>query len=122
MSGHNLNYQLAENYNKVQEDPGDAGTLETQYSDVIHELVTAGAETRSLATPGKAGLRQSIYLKTDGGDVVITGSGSEVFWDGTTAHTQITLNTVRDFITVVSTYSGSTIGWTVVENAGAALA
>lgn len=123
MSGHNLSYQLAENYNIETVDPGDAGVLTLGKSGHVYIIETGGSgETRTIATPAKVGLRIGISFKTDGGgDAVITGAGSETFFDGTSAHTTITLSTARDYIELLSTYDGSDIEWVVVSNAGAGL-
>ena len=53
-------------------DPGDAGTIRVTEDLQILEMVSATAETRTLAAPTKSGIRFALRLMTDGGDVVVT--------------------------------------------------
>lgn len=52
-------------------DPGDAGAIPVTRSGVCH-IVTAGAETRTVADPTAVGLRLTLLFLTDGGNCVIT--------------------------------------------------
>ena len=55
-------------------DPGNAGTIRVTQDLQICEMVTAAAETRTLANPTKAGIRLVLRLLTDGGDAVVTAA------------------------------------------------
>lgn len=52
-------------------DPGDAGAIPVTQSGVCH-IVTAGAETRTVADPAAVGMRLTLYMLTDGGNGVVT--------------------------------------------------
>lgn len=52
-------------------DPGDAGAIPVTVSGYC-PLVTAGAETRTLAAPSYIGQELLLYLKTDGGNCTVT--------------------------------------------------
>jgi hypothetical protein len=52
-------------------DPGNAGAIPVTNGGHV-AIVTAGAETRTLAAPSAAGQELLVYMKTDGGDCVIT--------------------------------------------------
>ena len=55
-------------------DPGNAKTIVVQKSPVICNLVSAGAETRTIADPTREGAFLSLYHYTDGGDITCTFS------------------------------------------------
>lgn len=57
---------------KSMADPGNGGTIRVTQDLQILEMVSTGAETRTLKAPTKPGLRFVIRLMTDGGDVVVT--------------------------------------------------
>lgn len=52
-------------------DPGNAGAVPVTESGVCH-IVTAGAETRTVADPAAVGLTLSLFFLTDGGNAVVT--------------------------------------------------
>lgn len=52
-------------------DPGASGAVPITASGVCH-LVTAGAETRTVADPTRVGLQLTLVFLTDGGDCVLT--------------------------------------------------
>jgi len=56
-------------------DPGDAGAIPITESGAV-ALVTAGAETRTVAAPTFAGQELLLYFETDGGDCVVTFSAA----------------------------------------------
>jgi len=88
------------------EDPGDAGAIPSSMTGVV-ELVSGGAETRTLAAPTKAGLRLILCFKTDGGDCVVTCASTL----NVTANTTITFDTAGEMIELVSIASGSNYRW-----------
>lgn len=57
---------------KSMTDPGDGGSIRVTEDLQICEMVSAGAETRTLLAPTKPGLRFVLRLMTDGGDVLVT--------------------------------------------------
>jgi len=52
-------------------DPGNAGAIPVTASGGV-SLITAGAETRTVAAPTFAGQTLAFFFETDGGDCVIT--------------------------------------------------
>ena len=70
MSGHNEPFEQSRADWNI-EDPGDEGAIPVQQSGVCN-LVTAAAETRTLAIPTFIGQEILLVLDTDGGDAVVT--------------------------------------------------
>ncbi|MBK7782329.1 MAG: hypothetical protein IPJ58_16455 [Ardenticatenia bacterium] len=97
-------------------DPGNAGAIPVTASGRV-AIVSAGAETRTLAVPTIVGQRLLIYMKTDGGDAVITVAAAI----NATGNTIITLNDAGDAIELVAVENGSNKRWVVAFNSGAAL-
>ncbi len=71
MTPHNIHSHLYD-VDHLLTDPGNGGTIRFKGDLQLCEMVSTGAETRTLAPPSKSGLRAAIRLKTDGGDVVVT--------------------------------------------------
>lgn len=71
MTPHNIHSHLFD-VPHVLPDPGNGGTIRFTGDLMLCEMVSAAAETRTLAAPSKSGIRAAIRLKTDGGDVVVT--------------------------------------------------
>lgn len=59
-------------HSHVLPDPGNGGIIRPSQDLQICEMVSTGAETRTLAAPSKAGLRFTLRMLTDGGDIVVT--------------------------------------------------
>lgn len=87
-------------------DPGDAGAIPNSQSGIV-ELVSGGAETRTLAAPVRAWLRLTLAFKTDGGDCVVTCATTL----NVTANNTITFDTAGEMIELVSVPSGSDYRW-----------
>jgi hypothetical protein len=98
-------------------DPGDAGAIPVT-SGGSCALVTAGAETRTLAAPTYVGQLITLYLKTDGGDCVLTCATAV----NQTGNTSLTFADAGDEITLRAIESGANKRWRVVSNDGVALA
>lgn len=97
-------------------DPGNAGAIPVTASGSV-QIVTAGAETRTLAVPTFVGQQLAISMKTDGGDCVITVAAAI----NQTGNNTITLNDAADFILLTAIQSGSNYRWKVTANDGASL-
>lgn len=97
-------------------DPGDAGAIPVTESGHC-SIITAAAETRTLAAPSYAGQMLSLALKTDGGDCVVTCATGV----NQTGNNTITLNDAGDSILLVGIESGSDKRWRVVANDGCTL-
>lgn len=98
-------------------DPGDAGAIPVLKSGHVN-IVTAGAETRTLAAPTYAGQSLLIGLDTDGGDAVITCATAV----NQTGNNTLTAADAGDAIELVAVKVGANIRWRVRSNDGVALA
>jgi len=97
-------------------DPGNAGAIAV--TDTGHcEIVTAGAETRTLAAPTYLGQMLLLSMKTDGGDAVIAVATAV----NQTGNNRITMNDAADSILLVAVASGTNIRWRVAYNDGCTL-
>lgn len=97
-------------------DPGDAGAIPVTYSGYC-PIVTAGAETRTLAAPSHAGQELLLYMKTDGGNAVITAAAAI----NAAGNNTITFADVTDSLLLRAVESGASLVWRVVSSDGAAL-
>ena len=121
MSGHNILQQLAREPELEIVDPGNAGTIAVDRSLGICSIVTASSETRKIASPERAGIILAICFKTDGGDVAITGAGSEILNSGAGTETTATMADARDLLVLMSINKGANIVWSPIANNGAAM-
>lgn len=78
-------------------DPGDAGAIPILKSGLC-QLVTGGAETRTLADPVQPGVEIQISFMTDNGNCVVTAASGINASDNTT----ITFDAVGDTIVLRS--------------------
>ena len=121
MSGHNILQQLAREPELEIVDPGDAGTIAVDRSLGICSIVTDASETRKIASPERAGIILAICFKTDGGDVAITGAGSEILNSGNGTETTATMADAGDLLVLMSINKGADIVWSPIANNGAAM-
>ncbi len=108
--------QVVNGLSTILADPGNAGAIPVA-ADGHVDIVTAGAETRTLAAPTTAGQMLLIGMKTDGGDCVITCATTV----NQTGNNTITLNDAGDAIVLVAKVNGANKRWSVLSNDGAAL-
>jgi predicted RecA/RadA family phage recombinase len=97
-------------------DPGASGAIPVTASGYV-DLVTAAAETRTLAAPSFKGQQLLLSMKTDGGDCVVTCATTV----NQTGNNTITFNDAGDAVLLVAKTNGANIRWSVVSNDGAAL-
>ncbi len=100
-------------------DPGDAGTIRPNKDLQICEMVSAAAETRTVAAPTKPGIRFVLRLMTDGGTVTVTVTGGM----NVALNTVATFADVSDILSLVSiSITATTYRWEIAEgNVGVAL-
>lgn len=101
----------------LRADPGNAGAIPVAYSGSV-QIVTAAAETRTLADPTFVGQMLALSMKTDAGDCVISAASAI----NQTGNNRITLNDAGDTIVLVGIESGANKRWRVMVNDGATLA
>ena len=121
MSGHNVLQQIAGTTELEILDPGSGGTIPVDRSMGICPVVTGGAEARKIASPARAGIIITICLKTDGGDLAITGEGSEILNSGNGTEPTATMADAGDLLTLISINKGTSIVWSPIANNGAAM-
>jgi len=97
-------------------DPGNAGAIPVTSSGSV-PIVTAGAETRTLAIPSAINQILTLYMKTDGGDCVVTVASAI----NQAGNTHITLNDAGDSITLRGIHNGTALCWRVMANDGTSL-
>lgn len=91
----------------VLPDPGASGTIYVERSPCQVHLVSAAAETRTLARADKAGATVMLQMKTDGGDITLTVTGG-YNEDGDTS---FTFSDPGQFLKLESIDIGGTITW-----------
>ena len=97
-------------------DPGNGGAIPV--TDSGHcDLVTTGAQTRTLAAPTYLGQLLLVSLKTDGGNCVVTCATTV----NQTGNNTITLDDAGDAVLLAAKANGANKRWSVVSNDGAAL-
>jgi len=97
-------------------DPGPGGTIFVDRQLALLEMVSAGAETRTLIAPSRPGIRFLLRLKTDGGDVTVTAAEGL----NATGNTQAVFADEGDQLDLVSvSKSGGGYRWEVLINTGA---
>ncbi|MGE3527901.1 MAG: hypothetical protein AB7G54_00565 [Methyloceanibacter sp.] len=99
----------------LRADPGDAGALPVYGGQV--PLVSAGAETRTLAAPSRVGARLVLAMKTDGGNIVVTCATTV----NQAGNNTLTFADVGDSIELLAVNQDATLRWKVVGNEGVAL-
>lgn len=97
-------------------DPGDAGAIAVTRSGTC-PLVTAAAETRTLAIPENAGDLLNLSFKTDGGDCVITVASGV----NQTGNNTLTFADAGDQLLLAAIENGAALAWRIVSNDGVAL-
>jgi len=103
--------------NNAIADPGDGEAIPITASGTV-AIVTEGAETRTLAAPSFVGQELLLYMKTDGGDAVITCATGI----NQTGNNTITMNDAGDTLRLVAIEVGANRRWRVVVNDGCTLA
>lgn len=91
-------------------DPGASGAIRNDQYGVVG-IVTAGAETRTLAIPTRAGIRLTLNMITDGGDCVVTVASAYDETGGTT----LTFSDPGQYVDLLSIRTAAgTYAWRVV--------
>lgn len=120
MSRHNVLEELgvAANSNIIK-DPGNAGNILLQGRSLgVCELVSAGAETRTLPRPTAVGQRALISMITDAGDITLTVTGG-INEDGDTTFTFSDPGQFLDLVSIRTVSSGtSTYAWRKISDYG----
>jgi len=98
-------------------DPADAGAIPVGEGSGSVPLVSAGAETRTIADPVYAGQILNLGFHTDGGDCVVT-TASPV---NQTGNNTLTFADVGDNIVLIGSPDGADIEWRVLANDGVGL-
>ena len=121
MTAHRVLQDMAKSTELDLLDPGNAGTIELDRSMGVCSVVTAASETRKIGSPQRTGVIVTVCLKTDGGDLAITGAGGEILNSGSGTETTATMADAGDVLTLISVSKGANIVWAILANHGAAL-
>ena len=97
-------------------DPGNAGAIPVTTSAYC-PLVTAGAETRTLAAPSFIGQELLLYLKTDGGDCVVTCATTI----NEAGNNTITFDNTGEALRLIAVEEGVNLRWRCAVADGAGL-
>jgi hypothetical protein len=87
-------------------DPGNAGAIPVIKSGYC-ALVTAGAETRTLAAPTYIGQELLLYMKTDGGNCVVTCATTF----NEAGNNTITFANTGEAVRMIAVEEGSNLRW-----------
>lgn len=90
---------------RIIPDPGDGGAIPNNQSGYVN-LVTAGAETRTLADPVFVGQVLTLIFIEDNGNCVVTASSAV----NQTGNNTLTFTDVGEVITLLGAYN-ATDGW-----------
>lgn len=103
---------------QVLADPGDAGAIPVPTSMLAAcALVSAGAETRTLADPAYLGQRLALVCDTYVGDIVVTAASPI----NVANNTIMTFGAVSEYIELVAVSVGGALVWQVASNDGVGL-
>lgn len=100
-------------------DPGNAGAIPVTEGWGVCSLVSAGAETRTLADPQRVGARISFGFKTDGGSTGIAITAATAV--NQAGNTVLTFADAGDHLVLEAIEIGAALAWRVVANDGVAL-
>lgn len=106
MPAHRLPFDLFRAPTEIL-DPGDAGSIVVDRSPCYVGLVSAGAETRTLARPTRSGSFLILHMRTDGGDITLTVTGG-FNEDGDTS---FTFSDAGQFLALFSAFDGTNYYW-----------
>ena len=97
---------------KSMPDPGNGGMIRVTEDLQICEMVSAAAETRTLAAPTKSGIRFVLRLMTDGGDVVVTTPNGF----NNAGESKATFNDASDLLNLISVETATlgTFRWQIM--------
>ena len=97
-------------------DPGASGTIVIDRYGGVCEMESAAAESRTLDDPLSGGLRATVRMRIDGGDITLTASGGLNVAGNTTA----TFADVGDQLDLISieTATDGTYRWEILTNTG----
>ena len=113
MDPHNVHHVLYK-APKIMADPGDGGTIRVDEDLQILEMVSAAAETRTLANPDREGVRFTLRMLTDGGDIVVTAANGL----NVTGNTVATFDATSELLSLVSVEYASGYRWDILHNIG----
>lgn len=118
MTPHGMSSQLGRATAYIT-DPGDAKALPNDPVAplTVVELVSAGAETRTLAAPVNPGVTLCLVCKTYVGNIVVTAASAI----NQAANTIMTFGAANDLIVLYSMSINGTLVWRIWVNDGVAL-
>lgn len=110
MNAESLPFNLHQSRSWTQPDPGNAGTITIFKGFAQIPLVSAGAETRTLARPTRQGVFCSLYVQTYVGNITLTVTGNY----NTNGNSTIVLSAAGQFVLFESFFDGTNYYWELV--------
>lgn len=95
-------------------DPGASGTITVERNPCFVSLVSATAESRTLARPTRVGGLVALNMKTDGGDITLTVTGGY----NENGSTVFTFNDAGQFAVFLACYDGTNYFWRLISHYG----
>lgn len=93
-------------------DPGNAGSINVDRTPAVVPMVSAGAETRTLARPVMRGDIVTLYVETYVGNITLTVTGGY----NTNGDTSFTFSAAGQWAVFVSGFDGTNYFWMMVAN------
>ena len=112
-SPHRIQHDLYKSPTRIN-DPGDGNTITPNIDGGTCSIVTAGAETRTLAQPTKAGITVTLAIDVYVGAATVTVTGG--YNQG--GDTSVVLGTAADWVQFTSIKVGTSYYWRVVQQEG----
>lgn len=112
MSANQLPFEHHFSGKKFIADPGNAGSIVADRSLSICNLVSAGAETRTLRRPTMQGDRITLHVQTYVGDITLTVTGGY----NTDGDTTFTFSAAGQFLDLISFYDGTNYFWRKISD------
>lgn len=111
MSAHNEAYELSRSPINTP-DPGDAGSIVSDRTPQSVGLISAAAETRTLARPTRIGSTMTLFMRSDGGDITVTVTGGY----NEAGETTLTFDDAGQFAVFQSFYDGTDYFWRLISH------
>ncbi len=112
MDAHQIPHYLHQSGRVEMLDPGNGNTINVDRNPCSVPLISAGAETRTLGRPTRAGVYLMIYVQTYVGAITVTVTGGY----NVNGATVLTLGAAGQWATFFSAYDGTNYYWDMVAN------
>lgn len=108
----NIPQQMHYGRGAEKKDPGDAGSIVVDRNPCVVALISAGAETRTLARPTRTGVSLLLFVQTYVGNITLTVTGGY----NLNADTTFTFSAAKQWALFESVYDGTSFTWALVSH------